>query len=53
MMFVGSIDDKGEAEEVMFIAKVFVTGNRARLLGLKSTNKENDKVIDELISKLD
>ena len=36
MMIVGQVSSTEEAEEIEFIAKTLVTGNRARILALKT-----------------
>lgn len=43
MMIVGQVSSKEEANEITFIAKMFVIGNRARLLS-KQGRLQKDKV---------
>ena len=40
MLIVGQVDSKEEANEITFIAKLFVVGQRARLLA-QENKKEN------------
>ena len=41
MMIVGQVNNKEEANEITFIAKLFVVGQRARHLAKEIKNKEN------------
>ena len=43
MMIVGQVDNKEEANEINFIAKLFVVGQRARLLAHQKDNRKQNK----------
>jgi hypothetical protein len=43
MMIVGQVDNKEEANEITFIAKLFVVGQRARDLASESVKKKRNK----------
>lgn len=40
MLIVGQVSSKEEANEITFIAKLFIVGQRARFL---ASNKQNDR----------
>ena len=40
MLIVGQVSSKEEASEITFIAKLFVVGQRARLLAQESNKKK-------------
>jgi len=43
MMIVGQVDNKEEANEITFIAKLFVVGQRARDLAGETVKKKRNK----------
>lgn len=44
MMIVGQVNNKEEANEITFIAKLFVVGQRARDLAHERDNKKQNKI---------
>jgi hypothetical protein len=48
MMIVGNISSKEEANEITFIAKLFIVGQRARFLARNQTASEPDDDPEEL-----
>jgi hypothetical protein len=42
MMIVGNISSKEEANEITFIAKLFIVGQRARFLARNQTARDPD-----------
>jgi hypothetical protein len=48
MMIVGNISSKEEANEITFIAKLFIVGQRARFLARNQIANDPDDDDDEL-----
>jgi len=48
MMIVGNISSKEEANEITFIAKLFIVGQRARFLARNQLASEPNDATDEL-----
>jgi len=42
MQIVGQVSNKEEANEITFIAKLFMVGQRARYLAQQNTNNNNN-----------
>jgi hypothetical protein len=47
MMIVGNISSKEEANEITFIAKLFIVGQRARFLARNQVTSEDDEDEEE------
>lgn len=46
MLIVGQVSSKEEAEELTFIAKLFIVGQRARFLATHTDMEESETNID-------